>query len=104
MGEVTITEANFETEVLRSELPVLVDFWADWCGPCRMLSPLIADLAKEYEGKIKVGKVNVDEQQELAMKYRVVSIPTLVLFRGGQAVNRLVGAVPKGRIEEMLNS
>ncbi|MBP3469450.1 MAG: thioredoxin [Lachnospiraceae bacterium] len=104
MGEVTITEANFETEVLQSELPVLVDFWADWCGPCRMLAPLIEDLAKEYEGRIKVGKVNVDEQQELAMKYRVVSIPTLVLFREGQAVNRLVGAVPKGRIEEMLNA
>ncbi|MGN0325771.1 MAG: thioredoxin [Lachnospiraceae bacterium] len=104
MGEVTITEANFETEVLHSELPVLVDFWADWCGPCRMLSPLIADIAKEYEGKIKVGKVNVDEQQELAMQYRVVSIPTLILFRDGQAVNRLVGAVPKGRIEEMLNA
>ena len=104
MGEGTITEANFETEVLQSELPVLVDFWADWCGPCRMLAPLIEDLAKEYEGRIKVGKVNVDEQQELAMKYRVVSIPTLVLFREGQAVNRLVGAVPKGRIEEMLNA
>lgn len=104
MGEVTITEANFETEVLHSELPVLVDFWADWCGPCRMLSPLIADLAKEYEGKIKVGKVNVDEQQELAMQYRVVSIPTLILFRDGQIANRLVGAVPKGRIEEMLNA
>ena len=69
-----------------------------------MLAPLIEDLAKEYEGRIKVGKVNVDEQQELAMKYRVVSIPTLVLFREGQAVNRLVGAVPKGRIEEMLNA
>ncbi len=102
MAEMTITEANFEKEVLESDQPVLVDFWADWCGPCKMLSPIIADIAKEYEGRVKVGKINIDEEQGLAMKYRVASIPTLVLFRDGQAVKRSVGAVPKSQIEEML--
>ncbi|MDE6529371.1 MAG: thioredoxin [Lachnospiraceae bacterium] len=102
MAEMTITEANFEKEVLESDLPVLVDFWADWCGPCKMLSPIIADIAKEYEGKVKVGKVNIDEEQGLAMKYRVASIPTLVLFKDGKAEKRSVGAVPKSQIEAML--
>lgn len=102
MAEITITEANFEKEVLHSDLPVLVDFWADWCGPCKMLSPIIAEIAKEYEGKVKVGKINIDTEQELAVKYRVASIPTLVLFKDGQAVKRSVGAVPKGQIEAML--
>lgn len=102
MAEITITEANFEKEVLNSDLPVLVDFWADWCGPCKMLSPIIAEIAKEYEGRVKVGKVNIDTEQELAVKYRVASIPTLVLFKDGQAVKRSVGAVPKGQIEAML--
>ena len=103
MAEVTLTISNFDEEVLNSELPVLVDFWADWCGPCKMLSPLIAEIAGEYDGKIKVGKVNVDEEQGLAMKYRVSSIPTLVLFKEGQAVERSVGAVPKSQIETMIN-
>ncbi|MDE6712788.1 MAG: thioredoxin [Lachnospiraceae bacterium] len=102
MAEITITEANFEKEVLESDIPVLVDFWADWCGPCKMLSPIIADIAKEYEGKVKVGKINIDEEQGLAMKYRVASIPTLVVFKGGEAVKRSVGAVPKSQIEAML--
>lgn len=102
MAEITITEANFEKEVLQSDLPVLVDFWADWCGPCKMLSPIIAEIAKEYEGRVKVGKINIDTQQELAVKYRVASIPTLVLFQNGQAVKRSVGAVPKSQIEAML--
>lgn len=103
MAEVTLTISNFDEEVLNSELPVLVDFWADWCGPCKMLSPLITEIAGEYDGKIKVGKVNVDEEQGLAMKYRVSSIPTLVLFKEGQAVERSVGAVPKNQIETMIN-
>lgn len=102
MAEITITEANFENEVLKSELPVLVDFWADWCGPCKMLSPIIADVAKEYEGRVKVGKINIDEEEGLAVKYRVASIPTLVLFKDGQAVKRTVGAVPKSQIVAML--
>lgn len=102
MAEVTLTISNFDEEVLNSEIPVLVDFWADWCGPCKMLSPLITEIAGEYDGKIKVGKINVDEEQGLAMKYRVSSIPTLVLFKEGQAVERSVGAVPKSQIESMI--
>lgn len=102
MAEITITEANFEKEVLESDIPVLVDFWADWCGPCKMLSPIIADIAKEYEGRVKVGKINIDEEQGLAMKYRVASIPTLVVFKGGEAVKRSVGAIPKSQIEALL--
>lgn len=102
MAEITLTEVNFENEVLKSDKPVLVDFWATWCGPCRMLSPVISELAEEYEGRVKVGKVNVDEQQELAMKYRVASIPTVILFKDGQPVQTSVGARPKVQLEAML--
>lgn len=99
---VEITQDNFEAEVLQSGLPVLVDFWASWCGPCRMLSPVVDELAEQYDGKVKVGKINVDEQPRLAMNYSVQSIPTLMLFRDGKAVNKSVGVVPKASIEQML--
>ena len=102
MAEVILTKENFETEVLKSDIPVLVDFWATWCGPCKMLSPVIAELAEELEGKVKVGKVNVDEQNELAMQYRVASIPTLLLFKDGQLAKTSVGFMPKKDIIETL--
>lgn len=96
-------DLNFETEVLQSDLPVLVDFWASWCAPCLMIAPHIDALATEYVGRVKVGKVNVDEAQATAQRYGVMSIPTLVLFRGGKAVDQIVGAVPKENIKGMLD-
>lgn len=100
MAEIILTKDNFESEVLNSDIPVLVDFWATWCGPCMMLAPVIEEIAEEFDGKIKVGKVNVDEQNELAMQYRVASIPTLLLFKNGQLVNTSVGFMPKNSIIE----
>lgn len=102
MAEITLTSSNFDAEVLNSELPVLVDFWATWCGPCKMIAPVVAEIAAEYEGKVKVGKVNVDEENALAMQYRVASIPTLLLFKNGQVVNTSVGYLPKQAIIEKL--
>ena len=99
---VEITSDNFEAEVTQSRLPVLVDFWASWCGPCKMLSPVVDELAGQYDGKVKFGKVNVDEQPGLAAAYGVQSIPTLILFKNGEAVNKSVGVVPKSSIEQML--
>ena len=101
MAEIKITSANFEQEVLNSDIPVLVDFWATWCGPCMMLAPVIEEIAKEREGEIKVGKINVDEEQGLAMQFGITSIPTLMVFDGGKAVETQVGYLPKNQIEKM---
>ncbi|MDR2747571.1 MAG: thioredoxin [Treponema sp.] len=98
---ITITSENFETEVAASPIPVLIDFWADWCGPCKMIGPFIDQLAGEYEGRLKVGKVNVDEQGELAGRYGIVSIPTLIVYKGGSPVQQQIGAVPKQQIEAL---
>ena len=102
MAEITLNTTNFEKEVLESDIPVLVDFWAGWCGPCKMLAPTIEKIAKEYEGKVKVGKVNIDEFAPLAIKYGVASIPTVILFKDGQVVDKSVGFVPKTALVEMI--
>lgn len=102
MAELKITRENFENEVMKSDIPVLIDFWAPWCGPCRMMGPIIEQLAEEYEGKAKVGKVNVDEEGELSQAFGVMSIPTIVLVKDGKIVKQAVGARPKAEVEAML--
>ena len=104
MSEIALSSGSFNQEVLQSDIPVLVDFWAPWCGPCRMIAPLIAQLAEEYSGKIKVGKVNIDEEGDLAGQYGIVSIPTLVLFKDGAIAEQRVGAVPRHDIEAMFRA
>ena len=102
MAELTITQQNFEQEVLLAKEPVLVDFWATWCGPCRMLAPVIEEIANEYAGKVKVGKVNVDDERELALEYGVSSIPTVMVFQTGEVKETSVGYRPKEEIEQLL--
>jgi thioredoxin 1 len=97
-----LNEASFQTEVIEAGVPVLVDFWAVWCGPCRMLTPTIESLASEYEGKVKVAKVNVDENQQLAAKYGIMSIPTVMIFNEGKVVEQFIGVQPKGVYEDAL--
>ncbi len=100
MNLVEVTDTNFQTEVLKSDKPVLLDFWAEWCGPCKMIAPVVEELAKEYDGKLKVGKVDVDSNQQTSMQYGIRSIPTLLIFKGGKVVDQLVGAVPKKMLAE----
>ena len=102
MKEIKITKDNFEKEVLQSDIPVLVDFWATWCGPCQMVAPTVSEIADEMDGKIKVGKVNVDEEMELAARYRIASIPSLLVFKDGKMANGVVGAADKEYILNMI--
>ena len=100
---VEITDDNFDTEVLESELPVLVDFWAEWCGPCKMISPIVEEIASDYNGKVKVGKVNIDYNQQVAMTYGIRGIPALLVYKSGSVANQIVGAVPKNHITQILD-
>jgi len=99
----TVTSENFETEVLQSELPVLVDFWAPWCGPCRVISPIVEEMASEYAGKLTVGKLNVDDHPSIAQKYHITGIPALLFFKDGEVANTVVGAVPKAVLQDNVN-
>jgi thioredoxin 1 len=103
MKPIEVTDANFKQEVIGSTVPVLLDFWAEWCGPCKMIAPVVEQLATEYQGKLKVGKVDVDSNQQTAMQFGIRSIPTLLIFKNGKVVDQIVGAVPKAALAEKVS-
>jgi thioredoxin 1 len=100
--EVTVTRSNFDAEVTKSTVPVVADFWAEWCGPCKMIAPVLKDLARDYSGKIKIAKIDVDAEGELAQQFNIVSIPTILVFNKGQVVKQQIGAVPRQALEKMI--
>ena len=104
MAEIKITNANFRKEVLESEETVLIDFWASWCGPCRMMAPVIEQLASEYDGRAKVGKINVDEEPDLAQQFQIMSIPTFVFMKNGKVIHQLIGVRPKEELQSFLEN
>jgi thioredoxin 1 len=104
MKPITITDENFASEVINSTEPVLIDFWATWCGPCKMIAPIVEELAGEFSGKIKIGKLDVDNNQQTSIEYGVRSIPTLLIFKNGKVADTIIGAVPKSNIVQKLNA
>jgi thioredoxin 1 len=100
--EVTVTRSNFDAEVMKSAVPVIADFWAEWCGPCKMIAPVLKDLAREYKDKIKIAKIDVDAEGDLAQQFNIVSIPTILVFSKGQVVKQQIGAVPRPALEKMI--